>query len=312
VSDEGHAARSPLPVATLDDPQLQIAARHPRRVENLIAVAFVLGLLCMGAFGAAFWQNWRPWTLGLTLGGGMLFLGFGLISWGKYLMPRGPFVEERHPLASTEDERDAMSAAIIQRGTVVVRRRGVLGGLLAGGLGLFGLVAAFPLIRSLGPLPKKTLTLTNWKKHSLLVDSNGRPIHRDDLQPGGVVTVFPAGFENDEQTQAVDQTILIRAQTGNLVTEPGRASWAPEGYVAYSKLCTHLGCPVGLYEQELKLLVCPCHQSIFNILDGAVPKFGPAPRPLPQLPLYIDGSGYLRSQTGYDQPVGPGYWERTS
>jgi len=311
VSDETHSARSPLPVASLDDPQLQIAARFPRRTENIIALNFLLGLLCVGAFGAAFWQNWAPWILGLTFGAGTFFLGFGLIAWGKYLMPQGPFVEERHVLASTEAERDSMAAAVLQRGTVVVRRRKLLGGLLAGGLGIFGIVAAFPLIRSLGPLPKTTLTKTNWRRGSLVVDANGRPVRRDELQPGGLLTVFPAGYETNEETQAVDQTVLIRAQTGDLVTEPGRGSWAPDGYVAYSKVCTHLGCPVGLYEQQLKLLVCPCHQSIFNILDGAVPKFGPAPRPLPQLPLYFDDSGYLRAQRGYDQPIGPGFWERS-
>jgi len=310
VSDEQHAPRAPLPLATLDDPQLQFSAKHPRRIENLISLSFLLGMICMGGFGAAFWQNWKPWTLGATLGAGMLFLGFGVISWGKYLMPQGPFVEERHVLASTEAERNAMAGAIVERGTVVVRSRRMMLGLLGGALGVFSIVAIIPL-RALGSLPKKTLTKTNWRRGSLVVDSSGRPVHRDDLLPGGLLTVFPSGYETNEETQAVDQTVLIRPQTDDLVTEPGRDSWAPDGYVAYSKVCTHLGCPVGLYEEELKILVCPCHQSIFNVLDGAVPKFGPAPRPLPQLPLYFDDSGYLRAQDGYDQPVGPGYWERS-
>ena len=74
---------------------------------------------------------------------------------------------------------------------------------------------------------------------------------------------------------------------------PGREDWTPDGYVAYSKLCTHLGCPVGLYEQELELLVCPCHQSMFNVRNGAVPQFGPAPRPLPQMHLGYNDEGYL-------------------
>jgi ubiquinol-cytochrome c reductase iron-sulfur subunit len=310
MSDEQHAPTAPLPVATLDDPQLQFSAKHPRRIENLISLSFLLGMISLGGFGAAFWQNWKPWTLGATLGAGMLFLGFGVISWGKYLMPQGPFVEERHVLASTDAERDAMAAAIVERGTVVVRSRRVMLGLLGGALGVFSIVAIIPL-RALGNLPKKTLTKTNWRRGSLVVDSSGRPVHRDDLQPGGLLTVFPAGYETNEETQAVDQTVLIRPQSDNLVTEPGRDTWAPDGYVAYSKVCTHLGCPVGLYEEELKILVCPCHQSIFNVLDGAVPKFGPAPRPLPQLPLYFDDSGYLRAQDGYDQPIGPGYWERS-
>ena len=105
------------------------------------------------------------------------------------------------------------------------------------------IVAIFPLLRSLGPLPGLTLTKTNWRRGSLLVDASGRAVHKDDLAPGGLVTVFPAGYEKNDQTLAVDQTVLIRAQTTALVTEPGRASWAPDGYVAYSKLCTHSGLP---------------------------------------------------------------------
>ena len=93
---------------------------------------------------------------------------------------------------------------------------------------------------------------------------------------------------------------------------PGREGWTPDGYVAYSKVCTHLGCPVGLYEQELELLVCPCHQSMFNIRNGAVPQYGPAPRPLPQLPLGYNDQGYLISTAPYDQPVGPAFFERTT
>jgi ubiquinol-cytochrome c reductase iron-sulfur subunit len=105
--------------------------------------------------------------------------------------------------------------------------------------------------------------------------------------------------------------VLIRLDNNDFVTKKGRESWGPAGYVAYSKLCSHLGCPVGLYEQQLQLLVCPCHQSMFDVAKAAQPTFGPAPRPLPQLALYIDRDGYLRSQHDYDEPVGPGFWERS-
>jgi ubiquinol-cytochrome c reductase iron-sulfur subunit len=104
--------------------------------------------------------------------------------------------------------------------------------------------------------------------------------------------------------------VLIRLSNEDFTTQKGRETWAPKGYVAYSKLCTHLGCPVGLYEQQLQLLVCPCHQSMFDVNNGAIPQFGPAPRPLPQLPLYIDANGNLRAQSDYHTPVGPGFWER--
>jgi ubiquinol-cytochrome c reductase iron-sulfur subunit len=312
--------RVPMPVAALSDPHMGDAARHPERAERLIAGIFVLAAIFMGLFGAAYVQNWNPWALGGALGAGMFLLGFGLTAWGKYLMPQGPFVEERHTLAGTQQERDAMAAALVERSAVVVKRRKLLGGLFAMGAGIFGIVALFPLVRSLGPLPADSFDVTNWRRGSVLVDSNGRPVTRDTLVTGGIMTVYPKGtvFPNagpqpfiTDQGQAVDQTVLIRLSDQDFVTQPGRETWGPAGYIAYSKVCTHLGCPVGLYEQELELLVCPCHQSMFNVRNGAVPQFGPAPRPLPQLALMFNDDGVLAAQAPYDQPVGPGFYERS-
>jgi ubiquinol-cytochrome c reductase iron-sulfur subunit len=226
-------------------------------------------------------------------------------------MPRGPFVEERHTLANSEADRQAFAAAIVERGGGVVQRRKILGGLLGGGMGIFTVVAMFPLLRSLGPLPKTTLQHTDWRSGSYVVDQSGRRVEVGDLAVGSIETVFPEGTQNTDRGQAVDQTVLIRVSNEAFTTMKGRETWAPHGYVAYSKVCTHLGCPVGLYEQELQLLVCPCHQSMFNVTNGAVPQFGPAPRPLPQLPLYVDSSGFLRSQSDYHEAVGPGFWERS-
>ncbi len=307
-----HEHRTPVAIGGLseNDPHLQPAAKNPQTVEGVIAGTFVLGLLCVAGFGASYWVNAKPWILGATMGFGLFFLGIGLVAWGKYLMPRGPFVEERHELATSPADRDALAAAIVERGGGVVKRRKMLAGLLGGGLGVFSIVALFPLIRSLGPLPKGTLFHTDWKKGSYAVDQTGRRVNVGDLAVGSIITVFPEGTENTDHGQAVDQTVLIRVSNENYTTQKGRETWGPKGYIAYSKLCTHLGCPVGLYEQELQLLVCPCHQSMFNVTNGAVPEFGPAPRPLPQLPLYIDAEGNIRAQDGYDQPVGPGFWER--
>jgi len=315
VSDEEHQpsrTKVPMPVATLSDPHLGDAAEHPSRAEAIIALILVVAIVLMAGFGAAYTQNWDPWIIGGTLGAGMFLLGFGLTAWGKYLMPQGPFVEERHVLASTPEERDSMAAALVERSTVVVKRRKLLGGLFAVGSGIFGIVALFPLLRSLGPLPGTSLEVTDWRKGTLLVDSNGRTVDKGTLVVGGIMTVYPKGRQATTYGQAVDQTVLIRVQDSDLVTAKGRETWAPAGYVAYSKVCTHLGCPVGLYEQQLELLVCPCHQSMFNVRNGAIPQFGPAPRPLPQLPLYFDSNGTLRSQAGYDQAVGPGFYERTT
>jgi len=323
VSDEHQPSRTkvPMPVATLSDPHMGDAARDPGRIEKLIALVFVASILCFAGFGAAYWQNADPWVLGGTIGAGMLLLGFGLTAWGKYLMPQGPFVEERHSLASTRDERDAMSAALVERSAVVVKRRKMLGGLFAVGAGVFGIVALFPLLRSLGPLPANSLEVTDWRRGTRLVDANGRPVRRGTMVTGGIMTVYPEGTVIvgkspqpfiTENGQAIDQTVLIRLGDEDVTTQPGRESWAPAGYVAYSKLCTHLGCPVGLYEQQLELLVCPCHQSMFNVRNGAVPQFGPAPRPLPQLALAFDDQGFLVAQGPYNQAVGPGFWERNS
>jgi ubiquinol-cytochrome c reductase iron-sulfur subunit len=312
VSDAEHRTPVSLQGLPQDDPHLQPAAKNPETVQGVIAVLFVLGILGVAAFGAAYWVNAKPWIIGATMGIGLFFLGIGLVAWGKYLMPRGPFVEERHTLANNEADRDAFAAAIVERGGGVVKRRKLLAGLLGGGLGIFGIVAIFPLLRSLGPLPKGTLFHTDWRKGSYAVDSSGRRISQGELTVGSILTIYPEGKQNTDRGQAVDQTVLIRISNENFTTQKGRESWGPKGYVAYSKVCTHLGCPVGLYEQELQLLVCPCHQSMFNVTNGAIPQFGPAPRPLPQLPIYIDADGFIRAQDDYNQPVGPGFWERTN
>ncbi len=295
----------------LSDPHLQPMAKHPERVQALASLSIVIGTLGFLGFGIVYWVSDQTQWEALTFGVGMLGLGAGVIAWGKYLMAQGPFVEERHDFHSTEEERAAMTVAITERGGMEIKRRKVLGGLFALGSTVMGIVLLFPLIRSLGPKPGKVLFETNWGKGSQLVALDGRKITVNDLDIGGVLTVFPEGYAGSSP----DQTILIRlenlpAGTPYPLQSPGKPSWTTAGYVAYSKMCTHLGCPVGLYQEQTQQLVCPCHQSIFNVKAGAVPEFGPAPRPLPQLPIYADADGFLRSSGGYDQAVGPGFWER--
>lgn len=307
MSDESPRLEGPLPPAALDDPHLQPYARHPGAAQAVAAVAMVVGFLGFVGFGVAYWVSASNQWQAITLGVGLLALGFGVTAWGKYLMPQGPFVEERHEFHSTEAERAAMTAAITERGGMVVKRRGLLFGLFGLGATAMGIVLAFPLIRSLGPRPGTTLFQTNWKKGSQLVTIDGRQVTADDLEVGGVLTVFPRGY----QGSSPNQVILIRlADQLQQLTPPGRTDWGVLGYVAYSKMCTHLGCPVGLYQEQTQQLVCPCHQSIFNVVAGAVPEFGPAPRPLPQLPITVDAHGFLRAKGDFNQPVGPGFWER--
>jgi ubiquinol-cytochrome c reductase iron-sulfur subunit len=238
--------------------------------------------------------------LALALGG----LGFGFVQVAKHLLPQGPYVENRKPLRSDDAEVRAFTADF-ERGQGWMSRRGFIVKMLGVAAGAIGLAALLP-IRSLGPSPGNSLFRTRWRRNSLVVDEQGNPVTMDTLEVGGAITVFPEGHIQVEDSQ----TILIRLSNEAVVTRPGREDWAPDGYVALSKVCTHAGCPVGLYQQQFKKLLCPCHQSTFDVPQGGKPTFGPATRSLPQLPLMIDNDGRLRAQRDYDEPVGPGFWDR--
>jgi len=311
---------SPPQFASLDDPHLQPFAKNPRRAEIMIGLVLLVGMAGFCAYGALFWVGGQPQWEGVFMGVGLFMFGFGLSAWGKYLLPQGPFEEARHSHESTPEEQELMTAAIYERGAMIFRRRGFLGGILGLGGAVMTVVLGFPLLRSLGPVPKNSMYHTNWTKGALAVDYNGNPVTNRTLEKGGVITVFPKGFENDPNSQAIDQTLIIRL-TGYgpggeqppaiPATRPGRETWSPQGMVAYSKVCTHAGCPVGLYQEQTEQLLCPCHQSLFDVRYGATQVFGPAPRPLPQLPLMVDEDGFVRAQSDYDEPIGPGFWERS-
>jgi ubiquinol-cytochrome c reductase iron-sulfur subunit len=190
-------------------------------------------------------------------------------------------------------------------GAATIGRRRFLGRLLAVSLGAFGVAAVFP-IRSLGTRPGRALFHTSWRKGSRAVTDAGQPIRPADLPVDGVLTVFPEGAVGTEDSQ----TLLIRLPPGAYRALPGREDWAPGDVVAFSKICTHAGCPVGLYRADSQELYCPCHQSVFEVLQGAKPVSGPATMPLPQLPMEIDSDGYLVAQSDFTEPVGPGFWNR--
>ena len=276
-----------------------------RRFERAVGVSFALSFLATIGLGVVYWQGGQTQLEGALLFVALGGIGFGIVAWGKYLVPQGPYVQEREELRSTESEREAFVQSV-ERGNKLILRRSFLAKLLGASVGAFGVITLFPFIRSLGPQPKKMLYVTNWKKGSALVKSDGTKVHSTDLEVGGVLTVFPEGHAGG----AISQSILIRPSFEDIVTKPGRETWGPQGYLAYSKVCTHAGCPVGLYQELTQQLLCPCHQSLFDVMTGANPVFGPAPRPLPQLPLEIDPQGYLRAQAGFDEPIGPGFWER--
>jgi ubiquinol-cytochrome c reductase iron-sulfur subunit len=321
--ENGHGHDGPVEFkfAKLDDPHMQPFARNPRRAEALIGLVLVVGLAGFCAYGALYWVGGQPQWEGIFMGTGLFMFGFGMSAWGKYLLPQGPFEEARHPHESTPEQQEAMTAAIYERGTMIFRRRGFLGAILGAGGAVMGIVIGFPLLRSLGPTPKDGMFHTNWSKGARLVDAFGNYVTNETLETGGLLTVFPEGYQSNENDEAIDQTVIIRIglwQPGGPQPAPittcgaGRETWAPDGMVAYSKVCTHAGCPVGLYQEETEQLLCPCHQSLFDVRYGARQVFGPAPRPLPQLPLYIDDEGYVCAQSDYHEAIGPGFWERTT
>jgi ubiquinol-cytochrome c reductase iron-sulfur subunit len=274
-----------------------------RRPETPVAV--VLALSAMAGLGLAvvYLAGGQPQIEGALLGVALGGLGIGLILWGKRLLPREQVIDQRIVPSPTEERLAAEEA--YERGEAELGRRRFLARLLLGALGALGLAALFP-IRSLGPRPGRSLFVTSWRRGVRLVDELGVPIRVEDLEVGSIVTVYPEGAVGSSDAQAV----LIRVDPGRLELPADRLTGAPLGYVAYSKVCTHAGCPVGLYRAQTHLLLCPCHQSTFDVLRGARPVFGPAARPLPQLPLEAGADGYLRAAGGFPEPVGPGFWDR--
>jgi ubiquinol-cytochrome c reductase iron-sulfur subunit len=236
--------------------------------------------------------------LGVSLGG----IAIGLVLFGHHLLPGDQFVEPRDVIPHATAERPGVEAAFEAGAEPIERRRAIAIAFVAS-LGLLGIAALFP-IRSLGTGPGRTLFRTQWRRGRRAVTDSGRPLQVSDLDLDSVVTVFPEGHED----AADSQTLLIRLPDD--VTPPGPSDWSVSGVVAFSKICTHAGCPVGLYQAETQELFCPCHQSTFSVPAGAEPTFGPATRPLPQLPIGVDDAGFIVSLSDYTEPVGPGFWNR--
>jgi ubiquinol-cytochrome c reductase iron-sulfur subunit len=280
------------------------APERERRAVNQVAVAFGISALASLGLAVVYWSGGQNQVEGVLLAVALGGLGYGFVVVARRLLPQGPYTEEREVLPSEPDDLTEFEADL-ERGEGWLTRRAFLVKMLGVAAGALGVAALFP-IRSLGPNPGDSLRRTRWRRGSLVVDEQGEPVRVPTLEVGGVLTVFPEGHLEQEDSQ----TLLIRISDEQVVTRKGREDWAPEGYVAYSKVCTHAGCPVGLYQQDTKRLLCPCHQSTFDAVDGARPVFGPATRSLPQLPLMVDDDGFLRAQRDYDEPVGPGFWNR--
>ena len=274
-----------------------------RKMSRTIAVSFGISALASIALMVTYILGGQVQVEGALIGVALGGMGVGLVVWGKDLMPGGHYVQEREAHETPDEEREALLDDLVG-GDEGIGRRKFLGRMLGLAAGSLGLAALFP-IRSLGSAPGDDLFHTEWRNGMRLVTSDGIPVRLDALETGGILTVYPAV----EPGSADGQAVLLKVDPNEL--ELGdRESWTRDGYVAYSKICTHAGCPVGLYEPETHELLCPCHQSVFDVLRGAAPAGGPATRPLPQLPLSVDDEGYFVATGDFSDPVGPGFWDR--
>lgn len=297
-----------------------------KRAERQVVVLFTLSVLGTIGFLVAYFAfppgetvaSMRRTNLLLGLGLFLSLAGIGVaaVHWAKALMNDHEKSELRHEQKSSPEVRAAAVEALREGAKdSAIGRRGVLKGAMVGSLALFPLSIAVPLVGNIGEdWNVGKLKHTMWRKGTkLAIDPSGRPIKAADVTIGSVFHVIPEDLHEtehplDEKAKAV--VLLVRLDPRDLKEAEDRKGWSYDGIVAYSKICTHVGCPVALYEQQTHHLLCPCHQSTFDVADGAKVVFGPAKRPLPQLPITVDDEGYLVAQSDFTEPVGPSFWER--
>ena len=250
--------------------------------------------------------------LGSAMSLAFLAVGAGMVIWVRNIMPPVELTEERHPLASSPEDRAAFEETFTEgaEASQITKRPLLRRTLIASTVAVA--LAPLVLLRDLGPLPGTSLRYTAWKKGTrLLVYGSNRPITPADFDSsGGMITVVPEGYQDDDEELAKATTIIIKMEPGQLKIPTNSMNWTVDNIVAYSKICTHVGCPAALYEQTTHRILCPCHQSTFDATRGATVTFGPAPRPLPQLPITTNAQGYLVAQSDFHEPVGPSFWER--
>jgi ubiquinol-cytochrome c reductase iron-sulfur subunit len=258
----------------------------------------------------------------------LLFIGIGAIHWAKKLMADQEIVEYRHPAGSDPEAMASTTQQTIQGiGESGIGRRPLIRNSMLGALALLGL-PAIVMLRDLGPLPGDSFSTTVWKKGMRVVnDVSGEPIKADDVEIGQLVNaepsvffdevgpdgeVIPAEYHGTERLVQMTKAavVVVRMPPEDITPYPSRADWGVQGILCYSKICTHVGCPISLWEQQTHMLLCPCHQSTFDLADNGKVVFGPAARPLPQLPIGLDDEGYLIAMSPFQEPVGPSFWER--
>ena len=305
--------------------------KYAKKAETQVAILFVLSALGTLLLIASYVfiptdsfifipimgeTNAHQLFLGLGMAIALFCIGAGAIHWAKTLMPDEEVIAERHEFRSSDEDRaEFVKTVKAGAGSAGLGRRPLIKRTLGLALGLSGLTPLL-LLRDLGPLPKDDLTKTSWKAGTRLVtDPGDRPIKASDLEVGAVAQTLPELAPGEERTLnniGKDAVLLIRLRPEDFNLDDERLSWTHEGIIAFSKICSHMGCAVALYEQQTKHLLCPCHQSTFDVTRAAKVIFGPAARPLPQLAITVDAEGYLVAQAPFTEPVGPSFWERSS
>ncbi|MBN9152509.1 MAG: Rieske 2Fe-2S domain-containing protein [Microbacterium sp.] len=265
--------------------------------------------------------------IGLGIALALLAIGIGAIHWSKAIMSDKEFIEPRHATRGRDTTREAVvSAFAVANEESGFGRRAMIRNSLFAAL-VASIIPGITLFRGLAPQnspgsphagdPVYLLSHTMWKKGMKLAhDPSGVPIKAEDVTLGSAFHVIPEELASvshqdgylEEKAKAI--VLLMRLPVEDLHPAPGREDWGFDGIVAYSKVCTHVGCPVALYEQQTHHLLCPCHQSQFDVSNNAAVIFGPAARPLPQLPIEVDDEGYIVAKSDFHEPVGPSFWER--
>jgi ubiquinol-cytochrome c reductase iron-sulfur subunit len=318
---EGGEAEAPPQRELPTDPPDPVSARNWERVA---AALFLISLLASVGFVAAYVglevDNGGDvvdavlrsnLALGSAMSLAFLAIGAGMVIWVRNIMPPVELTEERHPMASPPQDRAAFAETFIEGAeTSQITKRPLLRRTLIAAT-IPAALAPLVILRDMGPLPGTSLRHTVWKKGTrLLVYGSNQPITPADFDSsGGMITVVPEGYQDNDEELAKATSIIIKMEPGQLKA-PTNLNWTVDNIVAYSKICTHVGCPAALYEQTTHRILCPCHQSTFDATQGAQVTFGPAPRPLPQLPITTNGQGYLVAQSDFHEPVGPSFWER--
>jgi ubiquinol-cytochrome c reductase iron-sulfur subunit len=303
--------------------------RAAKRSERTVALLFTVSMLATVGFIASFVSiphdtkiyvfpighiSALNFALGMTLGVALFCIGAGAVHWARTLMSDVEIADERHPIEAPREVRAKVLADFRQGAKEsALGRRKLIRNTMLGALTLVPL-SGLVLLRDLGPLPGTRLRHTMWAKGKRLVNMNtNEPLRASDVVVGSLTFAKPDGLEEtDEEFQkeiAKAALMIVRLQPAN-IKDKRELEWSHEGIVAYSKICTHVGCPISLYEQQTHHVLCPCHQSTFDLSDGARVIFGPAGHALPQLRIGVDSEGYLQALGDFEEPVGPAFWER--